>query len=356
MDISVREQTFFFGKIHKILSFFSGLPEKYLCTRCICFMGNIPFDLYRKYFFYSCIKSHLVFEKSDGFRQIFIYFKQKIYLLSRQCSLVKIMKKNSSQKDNSRLRIILDGELCFNLISETYEFLIYDLVSFYEDWRFLSWNLKSKLRFFEIVLKNIICSLKFDVKKKNEFRINQVQNLFNNVIKNTIFQNRLYLNHQVKSNFICNETDGIVLTPNRSFFFLKFLFFTLKWKYENKISSDFYIKNSFSEKINDCMLFQNLIFCFKNGKMHKIDFKNSKKITYKSLARELECKNNKIAEYILNKNISQWVYCKDRKDKRNPNSIKTLVGIFEIINENTRKNELIDNLFKLNIRINRGKF
>mmetsp|Transcript_67660 Transcript_67660/g.180890 ORF Transcript_67660/g.180890 Transcript_67660/m.180890 type:complete len:228 (-) Transcript_67660:2884-3567(-) len=225
MDICAFERSFFFGKIHKVLSFLSGLPNKYLCTKCVCFIGNIPFDLYKKYFFYSCVKSHLIFEKSDGFRQIFIYFKQKIYLFSRKCSLVKIIKKNLSRKNNFNSKIILDGELCFNLVSETYEFLIYDLISFYEDWRVLSWNLKSKIRFFEITLKDIICSLKFNVKKKNEFRTNRIQSLFNNLIKNTIFQNQLYLNHQVKSDLICNENDGIVFTPSRLFFFFKFFFF-----------------------------------------------------------------------------------------------------------------------------------
>nr|UXY88493.1 mRNA capping enzyme [Cryptomonas curvata] len=351
-----------FTKTTKSLFLLSGLPIDQLCQLCIFFFGSMPINFSRKHINLLYSKDYFMFEKSDGVRGILISLKRKIYLLDRNLILTKIIN-NSKRIDKIFLcakTTLIDGELCFNLIIENYEYLIYDLICHCGDWRISTWDLKSRINASKYIIKKLdyfFCKFSIQLKKKDIFKINEIQNLFYRIVENNFSIDRIYINYRKKNNLICNKNDGVIFAPNKIFYISKFPFITFKWKYENGNSIDFIIKKHLKRKNKKKTIFRRLWLYSGTGNINQFKFKNIKKINYNSILKifYLNKNENKVGEYLFNKKTSDWCFIKNRKDKKNANSIKVVINTLEIMNECFFKNELIDNLFKICLRTKRGK-
>ena len=168
---------------------------------------------------------------------------------------------------------------------------------------------------------------------------------------------RVYINYQLINKVICNKTDGIIFTPNKISYICKFPFIVFKWKYENGNSIDFDIKKNIQSNVRKNFVFKKLgIYSTIRNKI-QYKFKNVKKINYKS-AFDISSSNKTektIGEYLFNKKKSEWCFTKNRKDKKYANSIKVVINTLEISNESFYMNEMIDIVYKISLRVKRGK-
>jgi hypothetical protein len=246
------------------------------------------------------------------------------------------------------------------LLVENYEFLVYDLICFSRDWRISSWDLKGRVNLSKFFLdKNafFLNNLMIKIKTKDVFKVQEIRNLFGNILENTINNERIFINHQRLDNLMCNKNDGIILTPNKCIYISKSPFITFKWKYENGNSIDFSVKKSVINENKKAGIFLKTNLYLRIGKTTDFRVRNQKKINHLLFFKIPRCQNNqnRISEFLINKKTSNWCFIKNRNDKKIANSIKIIVNTMETINENLLKDELTDNLLKFELRIKRGK-
>nr|UXY87491.1 mRNA capping enzyme [Cryptomonas sp.] len=349
-------------QVHHIVKILSGIPKKNICTYCLFFVGSMPINFGRRYVSLLYSREYLVFEKSDGIRGFFVFLQNKIYLLDRNFFLTDItcIIGGSKKKNSNFNNTILDGELSFNLFKEDYEFLIYDSMCLSGDWRISSWDLNGRINIINVIANKIslfINVYNMNLIRKDTYKINEIQELFDKVIENKFNFDRVYINIHRNDKLICNKNDGLVFTPVKMSYISKFPLITFKWKYENGNSIDLLCKKNFEPRFKEKNLFRKFGLFYRIGKYSQFKFKDLRKINSKPFYKifKTEMNKNGIIECLLNKKISSWNYIKIRNDKEKSNSIKVAINTLEIISQCFFKSELIDNLFKLNIRKKRGK-
>nr|UXY87990.1 mRNA capping enzyme [Cryptomonas curvata] len=349
-------------KITNIFILLSGLPPKKICISCFYFLGTMPINFSRKHIKFLYSKDYFVFEKSDGVRGILTWFRSKIYLLDRKLILNRILKASVITNKNflNIKTTLLDGELCFNLLIQNYEYLIYDLICLFGDWRISTWDMRGRLRAISYVIKKsnfFFNKSLIKLKKKDIFKIFEIQNLFFRIIQNKTSFERIYINCQIENNVICNKNDGLVFTPNKISYISKSPFITFKWKYENGNSIDFISNESTSLHKKKKLIIKKLGIYLRMRNKIQFKFKNIKKINSRCFLSIYSFKETKcnIGEYLFNKKNSEWCFIKNRKDKNAANSFKIAINTLEISNECFYKSEIIDNLYKISLRIRRGK-
>jgi len=299
-------------------------------------------------------------EKSDGIRYIFYCQPSKTFLIDRNLFLRKFPSWTYKKMilNNLNGHSFFDGELSFNLLTEGYESLIYDVFCLDNDWRIASWDLKGRI--------NSLDSISNENTKKNPqnhgfikkdlFPKTTVFGLFRKIHLNTFSFDHLYFNKNRRDIFLCNKNDGIIFSPIKSIFLTKNPLSVLKWKFENGNTLDFLskkkkirIKNTNTIQLDlYCRNFNNQLFYFKTSKrpffkIYKSFFKNTRK-------------NFPIDEFFFDRKTGEWFRMKPREDKQNPNSLKVLINTLQMIAELFFFNELIDEITKSEIRYQRGKF
>ena len=349
-------------KIINIFLLLSGLKFKNICFICLSFLGTMPVNFSRKHINFLYYKDYIIFEKSDGVRGILVWFKKKLYLLDRKLIITKIIKASAQihKKWLNFKTTLLDGELCFNLLIDNYEYLIYDLICLFGDWRISTWDMIGRIQAIHYVIKKskfLFNKLLIKLKKKDIFKIYEIQSLFFRIIENKVSLERVYINYQKNNNMICNKNDGLIFTPNKIPYISKFPFITFKWKYENGNSIDLNAKKNIRYNKKKKLVLEKIGIYSRMRNKIQFKFTNVKKINCKSFFSVSYCKKTEdiIGEYLFNKKNCEWYFNKYRKDKNYANSFKVAINTLEISNECFYKNEIIDNLYKISLRIKRGK-
>ncbi|AFP65610.1 mRNA capping enzyme (nucleomorph) [Chroomonas mesostigmatica CCMP1168] len=342
-------------KLEFFLIFLSGLMKKKVCKYCFFLPGLMPVNFCREKFEKSKKKDYYLLEKSDGVRFIFLIGLSESYIINRKLFIQKIPRKNINFTEETKKGTIFDGEMSFNLIKEEYEYLIHDIASFQGDWRISTWDLEGRINILQKILKKDLKKKYF--KKKDFFDQNNIENLFHKIHKNLFLNDCVYLNYFKKKNLICNKNDGIIFTASKKPYSTRFPNLIFKWKYENGNSIDFIGKN-YKEKIT---IFENLnfkknLYCVNYGNI-RILIKTIKSNFFfeKFCCFSTKKNSEEIEEFIFEKKKGKWIYIKKRTDKKRPNSVKVLIKTLENIAETFLKKELVDKIFKQNLRKIRGK-
>jgi len=346
--------------ILSFLSLLTGICKNKICQNCQFFSGQMPANFSREKLNKIDFKEYLILEKSNGFRFLFLmttffysYFIDRNLLIHKTNCLKN--KKNAYLKKGT----IYDGEISFNLIKEEFDFIIYDILCYENDWRISTWDLIARINILNKIKKkiNLTTWKKNNLKKKDFFLKKNLQIIFDQICPNYFSNEFVYLNKNLQKTYICNKNDGIIFTHSKSIYFTKYPTNIFKWKYEKDNSLDLFSKNFpipiFKKKIPItisklfCQGFYNNLIYIKKGEG---------KFFFQKFFFFLNNENKtRIKEYVFDKKRGKWVNIKNRPDKKKPNSFKLILNTLENIIEIFLKFEFIDRNFKQNLRKNRGK-
>lgn len=351
-----------FIDIYKIISIFTGLQKNKICNKCIFFLGSMPIGFSRKHFSLINFKDYTFLEKSDGVRYIISISSWNYSLIGRENNITNL--ENNSIKFNALNTFFdftfLDGELCKNLISQNFQILVYDVISFNVDWRVSTWDLISRLKISEIVIKikNLqpITQKKDFFLKKDYYIKNNINNLFKKISNNKINTCHIYYNRYRFDKIICNKNDGVVLAPVNLPYFSKNFFSTFKWKYFAGTTIDLNKKKVFPKNRLVCNYFRVYLSCLGFSRSQfLLDITRTPFLGFKNFMVSTQTKKTPISEFNFNRILGKWLFIKDRKDKIKPNSFRVLYNTLEIISELLSQNEIKDKIAKNNAKQQRGK-
>ena len=342
--------------IFSLFSVLSGLPRRFICSKCFFFIGPMPVNLDRSSLLDISQKEYVILEKSDGIRYLFFCGHDKFFIIDRKMIPHLISKEKILGQDFLNF---LDGELTFNLLFEKYYYLIYDTGIIKGDWRVSGWDLYSRL---QAVFK-FISFYNFQISKRKSLIIEKLffykynlKKILDAISINRYTKEHLFLNVGTNNLFHCNKNDGIIFSPLRANYSFRTTCTTFKWKYEFDNTLDLMIKKKFFEEANNSnknspfslvsMFNKNRIFRVYESTKPNLSWKKKKSV-YKNLRQ--------IGEFRFLQKKGSWTLKKARFDKATPNSIKVLINTFKIITECITKIELIDNVVKFQTRKERGK-
>jgi hypothetical protein len=342
------------------LSLITGICKNMVCHFCQFFSGQMPANFSKEKMKKINNNDFFILEKSNGFRFLFLITPFLLgYFIDRNFSMHKTIYFKKKTFNYVKKGIIYDGEISFNLIKEDFDFIIYDVICYEDDWRVSTWDLTGRINILNHIKKQkeLVNWEYNNFKKKDFFLKENLQILFEQIYSNIFSKDFVFLNRNIKKTFICNKNDGIIFAHSKSIYFSKNPTNIFKWKYEKDNSVDLLSKN-FLIKLNkkkNSIIFEKL-FCQGFGNNLILIKKEKKNFYFKRFCFFfIFKKKKKIREYILNKKRGKWINTKNRPDKQKPNSLKLIINTLESIVENFFKFELIDKFLKQNIRKNRGK-
>lgn len=348
-------------KIKNLLSVITGLPRKKICLKCQSFTGTMPINFSREYLSAVIKNDYALLEKSDGTRYLFSHQPSRKCLIDRNFSIKNFPHFIFNQKifENVKGHCFLDGELSVNLILEKFEFLIYDVFCWDNDWRISSWDLRSRinsLKFPEKDKKMMVRIFNFLVKKDIFSKIN-ISGLFNKIWKNKFSIEHIYYNVNRADNIMCNKNDGVILSPIKSIYLIKNPLSVFKWKFENGNTVDFMVKKKpFVRGENQAPKLLTEFFCRnERNQLISIECNKTSSLNFKNFTEKKAESNGKVEEFFFDRETKKWFRLKSRKDKKNPNSNKVVINTLENIAGLFFFNEFIDKLIKKDIRKQRGK-
>jgi hypothetical protein len=351
-----------FLDIYKIISIFTGLQKNKICNKCIFFLGSMPIGFSRKHFFLINFKDYSFLEKSDGVRYIVSISSWKFSLIGRENNITNL--ENNAIKSNLPNNVFdftfLDGELCKNLISQKFQILVYDVISFTADWRVSTWDLISRLKISEIIVKmrNLytVGQRKDFFLKKDHYIKNNIHNLFKKISNNKINSCHIYYNCYRFDKIICNKNDGLVLAPVNLPYFSRNFSPTFKWKYYAGTTIDLHKKKVFTKNRLTSNYFRVYLSCLGFSRSQfLLDITRSPFLGFKNFTVSIQTKKIPIIEFNFNRILGKWLFIKNRKDKIKPNSFRVLYNTLEIVSELLSQNEIKDKIVKNNTKQQRGK-
>lgn len=337
-------------------SLLSGLSFTKICKKCFFFIGTLPINFSRRKINFSKFKEIFLLEKSDGIRYLFLIGNKKCFLLDR--NLIFFGMPANFEKIFKNEGTILDGELCFNLLKQSYDYLFYDIFCFEYDWRISTWDIKGRSGLISKLLEKIWMNKDLSTenfKKKDFFSPKNIQNLFKKILGNFYSNDHLYFNQNREKGSLCNKNDGLIFSCSKSVYFIKKADSTFKWKYEEGNSIDFFANyEKRMEKFGGKNYLKTTLSC-QNTKKYLLYILEKERFIFPSLFFKYKKDSRDIEEFNFNRQKGKWFLSKKRPDKKNPNSAKVVLNTLENICETIHKNELIDRLTKQFLRQNRGK-
>jgi hypothetical protein len=137
----------------------------------------------------------------------------------------------------------LDGELCVNLATETWEYLVYDVVAIQGDYRWGQKDYRSRMLAVEewVVQPRILAAStagSLRIRIKDIYEKTEIDLLFSRIYKNKD-RDYVYENGDRLDGVVCNRNDGLIFTPVQLAYPLKSCPALLKWKYPLFNSVDF---------------------------------------------------------------------------------------------------------------------
>ncbi|CAC27110.1 mRNA capping enzyme [Guillardia theta] len=335
-----------FKKVYKLNSVLSGLPKHLICSECFFFIGNMPINISRNQLKFFFKNDYGFFEKTDGFRFILLISK-KFYLIDRKNKIFVL--KNFKNPNYLEGYYCFDGELCFDFISQSYIYLIYDFLVFKNDWRISTWDLSSRMHFSTYFVKILNLNLKniFFFNVKSIMKLFQLEIFFESLIENLYSSEKVYYSYLIFKIY-CTKIDGVVFSSNNISYSTNRPLNNFKWKFGNLNTVDMKLNYCYTKTSKNLI---NYLLC----KINKSNNMRIFKIKKKSFANIENNLNESIYEFIFDKQYVQWVYYKIRKDKFEPNSFRTLLDTLYTISSNVGLFEISNYLKKNTLKTMRGK-
>ena len=327
------------------------------------FPGTMPVTLSRRHIGMIKQNDYVLLEKSDGVRYLLFTTSKGAYLVDRRFEFYPIPNSQVNKPPEfmePQTNTLLDGELVYNFVTETYEYLIYDAISIQDDISVAGMEYRQRMTLAENWVAaprvySVTATGALRIRIKDYYEVAEIKQLFDHIKKDE-HGKYVYINYDRRDGVVCNENDGCIFTPAKLSYPIKTCNALLKWKPPHLNSVDFLLR---LEKIMD----------LKGGRLVPIGIKSS--IFYRdgrsnAVLREVRFPrdqrrlfqnnfdkfNNSIVELTYDRLAGEWRYIRQRDDKIQPNYAGTVIDTLESISENMDREELVKSIMEGGIRVN----
>jgi len=325
------------------------------------FPGTLPLTLSRRHIEMICHNDYVLLEKSDGTRYFLLILQNDVFLIDRKYSFYPVIPKPpfpqpnkaaANSKTEEHHETLLDGELCVNLATETWEYLVYDVVAIQGDYRWGQKDYRSRMLAVEewVVQPRILAAStagSLRIRIKDIYEKTEIDLLFSRIYKNKD-RDYVYENGGRLDGVVCNRNDGLIFTPVQLAYPLKSCPALLKWKYPLFNSVDFmlFIEVDGDKKEDDPRNIHTYLG-YKGDRgvvrYREVFFPSSLKRKWAEARSE---QNGKIIECSYDRMAGEWRYLRHRTDKTTPNYSTTVMDTLESTAESITREELIDRIKK----------
>eukprot|EP00871_Galdieria_phlegrea_P001823 jgi/Galph1/2641/GphlegSOOS_G1291.1 len=320
------------------------------------FPGTLPLTLSRRHLDMIGHSDYVVLEKSDGTRYFLLILKNEAFLIDRKFSFYCIVPKppfplpsREGKKEEEHHETLIDGELCKNLATSAWEFLVYDVIAINGDYRVGQLDYRSRMVTVEkmvvhprIMLAAAAGSLR--VRVKDVYEKNEIDRMFAKIYKNENLD-YIYENSDRLDGCICNRNDGVIFAPVQLAYPLKSCAALLKWKYPLYNSVDFMLFVEVEEEKEEDARHIHTYLGYKGDRgivrYREVFFPSSLK---RQWAKNRTKENGTIIECSYDRLAGEWRYLRHRTDKTTPNYSTTVMDTLESTAESITREELIDRL------------
>ncbi|GJD12910.1 mRNA-capping enzyme [Galdieria sulphuraria] len=323
------------------------------------FPGTLPLTLSRRHIDMICHNDYVLLEKSDGTRYFLLILENHAFLIDRKYSFYPIVPKPPFPLPNEAMNstvqehheTLLDGELCVNLATDTWEYLVYDVVAIQGDHRIGQKNYRSRMLAVEdwVVRPRLLAAStagSLRIRIKDVYEKTEIDRLFSRIYKNED-RDYVYENGHRFDGCVCNRNDGLIFTPVQLAYPLKSCSALLKWKYPLYNSVDFmlFIEVDGGNEEDPRNIHTYLGYKGDRGvvRYREVFFPSSLK---KKWAESRLEHHGKIIECSYDRMAGEWRYLRHRTDKTTPNYSTTVMDTLESTAESITREELIDRIKK----------
>jgi len=299
------------------------------------------------------MSDYVVLEKSDGVRYLMLALEIGTLLIDRRSNFfpvepdpnICLPKTRDKLNPERQHKTLLDGELTLNLITNEWEYLVYDLICLNDDASVARHNYRERLILAENWVTYPRCfssnaSGSLRIRVKDFYEKNQILSLFNKITKDEEGE-YVYSNADRRDGPICNHNDGCIFAPVRMEYQIKTCPALLKWKPPHLNSVDFQL----ILECTDGAVKSHIGYQGDNGpvRLREVYFPSSQKAEWK---RDFDRFNRSIIECAFDRLAGEWRYIRTRDDKDHANYSSTVIDTLESTAEEITRDQLIEGIIR----------
>lgn len=319
------------------------------------FPGTMPITLSRRHLQMIAINDYVCLEKSDGTRYMLLAVTAFVVLIDRQMRFYIIDPNPSilnkgfiAPQDNT----LLDGELTFNIMTNQWDYLIYDAVVINGDLAVAQMGFRDRMEAAAVYVAAPRLWAPFTagllrLRIKDYYEKRKIRNLFSKI--RTDPQGKyLYVNNDRRDGVLCNENDGVIFSPVGMSYQVRNCPALLKWKPPHLNSIDFALQleqTTDPKRNNQPSVKTYIAFQGERGPVRLREVYFPSKLR-RQFAANFQAYHNSIVELSYDKMAGEWRYLRQRKDKAVPNFSATVIDTMETITESLEKEEMVRYLEK----------
>lgn len=319
------------------------------------FPGTMPLTLSRRHFGVVAHGDYVALEKSDGVRYMLLAMTNFVVLIDRRMNIYvvepnpTILDKGTNAggfgepQDNT----LLDGELTFNLMTNQWDYLIYDAIAINGDLSVAALSFRQRMHMAEMYVAGPRLWASFTsgllrLRIKDYYEKKNIHKLFSKIRKDPK-GHYIYINNDRRDGVLCNQNDGVILSPVGMSYQIKSCPALLKWKPPHLNSVDFklQLEQTHDPKRNEPTV--KGFIAYQGDQRAPVRFRE---VYFPRKRRRLFLQNfdkfnNSIVELAYDKGRGDWQYIRQREDKKNANYSNTVIDTLETIAESMERDELV---------------
>lgn len=306
---------------------------------------------------------YVILEKSDGTRYMLLAVTDFVVLIDRRMRFYivdpnpAIMRKGFvAPQDNT----LLDGELTFNIITQQWDYLIYDAVAIDGDLTVAQLGFRQRMQVAEVYVAGPrlwapFCSGLLRLRIKDYYEKRDIRKLFSRIRRDPK-GHYLYINNDRRDGVLCNANDGLIFSPVGMSYQIRNCPALLKWKPPHLNSIDFtlQLEQTVDHKRKQPSVKSFIAYQGERGlvRLREVYFPSKIRTMF---AAEFQKYNNSVVELSYDRNAGEWKYIRRREDKSSPNFSSTVIDTMETIAESMEREELVRFLEKASAPIPEGQ-
>ncbi|CAN8074113.1 unnamed protein product [Agarophyton chilense] len=342
--------------LRQIHEHFQSLMQKATNSResMYRFPGTMPLTLSRRHFGMIEANDYVALEKSDGTRYMLFAVNNNVLLIDRSMNFYAvepyphILTPGFSEQQQDT---ILDGELTCNMMTQQYEYLIYDCISINGDTTVAQKGFRARMDAAAVFvaaprLWAPFCSGLLRLRIKDYYEKKDIRRLFA-CIKKDHHGRYIYINNDRRDGILCNENDGVILAPVGIPYKTKKCEALLKWKPPHLNSIDFtlQLERAHDERRKVPTVKPFIAYRGERGliRLREVIIPSKQKLKW---AAEFDRYNGAVVELSYDKHAGEWRFLRLRDDKDGPNFASTVIDTLETIVESVERDEFCGRLEK----------
>lgn len=342
--------------LQTLTSFFLNLVKKATQTKenVSRFPGTMPITLSKRHLGMIYQNDYVVLEKSDGTRYMLFCVPDGVLLIDRLMRFYPIEPNPEirgqgfvSRQENT----VLDGELTFNIVTQQWDYLIYDCISIAGDISVARRGFRERMAAAEAYVAGPrlwapFCSGLLRLRIKDYYEKGEIRRLFSHIKKDPQ-GHYLYINNDRRDGVLFNQNDGVIFSPVGMGYQVKKCSSLLKWKPPHLNSVDFtlQLERKLDPRKNEPTVRPFLAYKGDRGNIRLREIYPPSSLK-RQWAAKFDTFNEAIVEMAYHKYSGEWTYIRRRADKETPNYSSTVIDTLETIAESMDREDLVRSLEK----------